>query len=216
MSGQNASNTNRVRFHPNESNCLCTSGDAIRIFDIRAGSERAVGRIEGNANYIDWCSSSGGSGAGGGGGMSSSVLAVTERDGSVQVYDARKLSSGTSLSRGGRAQGKALFNFRIPNVDMDACIFSPSGDHLVAATAPRGEMLSDLRVWNWKEGTETFQKSLQDESQFTVPAHTGPVFSMAFSPDGKRLATGSSDSIVGIWGEYWRAKICYGVLCLAV
>lgn len=204
ISGHNAE-TDRVLFHPNEPNNLCTSAmdGTVRVWDIRAGTERAVGRLNvqsgKSAAYIDWCSSSGGAG-----GVSSSVIAVTERDGSVHVYDARKLASGANLNRGGRStsttgQGKPLHTFRVPNADMDACIFSPNGNHLVAASCARGEMVSDLRIWSWGAGSDAFLKSIEEKTQFTVAAHTGPVFSLAFSGDGKRLATGSSDSIVGIW-----------------
>jgi WD40 repeat protein len=140
--------------------------------------------------------------------MSTSLIAVTERDGSVHVYDSRKLSSGSSMNNRGErsnstnstnSKSSPLHTFKIPNVDVDACVFSPSGDNLVASTVARGDMISYLRAWSWKAGSDAFQSSLHDNSLFTVPAHTGPIISMAFSKDGKRLATGSFDSIVGLW-----------------
>jgi WD40 repeat protein len=154
-----------------------------------------------SAVYIDWTASTGaGSGA-----MSTSLIAVTEFDGSIHIYDSRKLSSGSSISNRGErpnstnSKSSPLHTFKIPNVDIDTCVFSPSGDNLVASTVARGDMISDLRLWSWKAGSDAFHNSLKDNSLFTVPAHTGPIFSMAFSKDGKRLATGSYDSIVGIW-----------------
>lgn len=198
----------RVRFHPTEANCLCTSAldSTVRLWDIRAGTERSTGRVDvqsgKSATYLDF--------GGGGGSGSSSYLAITERDGSVHVFDSRKLSNATSSSNSrGRSNNNSssssstkstpLSTFRIPGADMDACIFSPSGQHLVAATTKKGEMMADVRIWAWQDGSAAFDTSIQNNTQYTVPAHTGPIFSMAFSPDGKRLATGSSDSIVGVW-----------------
>jgi len=187
----------RVRFHPTEANCLCTSGldSTVRLWDIRSGTERATGTIGvhsgKSATYLDFCGTG-----------SSSHLAITERDGSVHVFDSRKLSSSSGSTRGGRtssSKSMAISTFRIPGADVDACIFSPSGKHLVAATTKKGEMVSDLKIWSWKEGSEVFDASIAKNSLYTVPAHTGPIFSMAFSPDGNKLATGSSDSIVGVW-----------------
>ena len=206
ISGHSAP-VDRVRFHPTEANCLCTSAmdSTVRLWDIRAGTERATGRVDvqsgKSATYLDF----GGGGGTSVGGGSSSYLAITERDGSVHVFDSRKLSNATSNSRGGgrgnhnSTKSTPLSTFRIPGADMDACIFSPSGKHLVAATTKKGEMMADVRIWSWQDGSEAFDKSIQNNTQYTVPAHTGPIFSMAFSPDGKRLATGSSDSIVGVW-----------------
>lgn len=206
ISGHSAP-VDRVRFHPTEASCLCTSAldGTVRIWDIRAGTERSVGKVDvqsgKSATYVDFAA-----GSSTGGSTSSSNLAITERDGSVHVFDSRKLSSGASSNtgRGGRSNNNnskstPLSTFRIPGADMDACIFSPSGKHLVAATNKKGVMMSDLRIWSWKEGSDAFDASIQKNTQYTVPAHTGPIFTMAFSPDGKRLATGSSDSIVGIW-----------------
>ena len=194
ISGHNAP-VDRVRFHPSEPNCLCTSAadSTVRVFDIRAGVERSVGTVnvqQKSAIYVDWCPQ-------GSGGGSASYLAVTERE-SVHVFDTRKLSSSGSSNagRGGRnttggtsSKSTPLSTFQIPNVDMDACIFSPLGNHLVVATAFKGEMPSDLRIFPWKEGSEAFQKSLQEETQFNVPAHAGPIIAMAFSPDGKQLVS---------------------------
>ena len=200
MISQHGAQVDRVRFHPSEVNQLCTSSldGTVRVWDIRSGTERSVGKIDvttgKSAVYIDWCPA----------GSNSSYLAVTERGGSVNIFDARKLQSGAHSNRGGGAAASTnkstpLYSFQIPNTDVDACIFSPLGNHLVAATAKRGGMMSDLRIWNWKEGEEEFQKSIENNTQFKVPAHSGPVFSLQFSPDGKKLATGSSDAIVGIW-----------------
>jgi WD40 repeat protein len=46
-------------------------------------------------------------------------------------------------------------------------------------------------VWNVQTGAELF----------TLKGHTGPVFSVAFSPDGKRLVTGAGIGNAGQRGE---------------
>ena len=45
----------------------------------------------------------------------------------------------------------------------------------------------------------------QDVSKFkclqTLIGHSYPVNSVAYSPDGKRIISGSNDNIIKIWGE---------------
>jgi WD40 repeat protein len=64
-----------------------------------------------------------------------------------------------------------------------------------AATA--GDMLDEVppeeRHWDWRYLNRVDGKLL------TLRGHTGPVQSVAFSPDGSRLASGSDDRTVKIW-----------------
>jgi THO complex subunit 3 len=172
----------RVRFHPNQDTLLCTaaSDSTVRLFDVRSATQKTLGRIDvqsgTSAADIFWCTAPG-----------SSLLAVTERNGTVFVYDTRKLPHGTTASRSDKSNG-AVHSFSLsPNV-VEACIFSPASHHLVAATTSSG--LGELTVWDWEK---------ENSQKFIYPAHTGPIYSMAFSPDGTRLCTGGSDAIVGLW-----------------
>jgi WD40 repeat protein len=209
-----------VSFHPDpaHSSLLCTAAaDAsVRLWDVRAATQRAVGQIpvqHGQAvAAVEWCPASSSSSS------SSPLLAVTERNGTVCVYDTRKLGTSaapTAPAARGRdkssSNNNALCTYNMAPWIAETCIFSPDGDYLVAGGTMRGEGTAELRIWPWKTatGTSTGTKATdtaaagatgqEPAGMVSYPAHAGPIYSMQFSRDGKQLVTGGSDAIVGLW-----------------
>jgi len=170
----------RVRFHPNQDSILATasgSDAAVRLWDVRS-SAKASGKID--------LSTSGSNGSTVDVSWSNNALVVTEKSGSIHVVDTRKLGNSTIKTSGKTAC--ILKSFQLNPKIVDACVVSPSGDHLVAATSEDG--YGEVTVWNWKT---------DNDKKFVYPAHTGPIYSMCFSPDGQHLATGGGDALVGLW-----------------
>ncbi len=92
------------------------------------------------------------------------------------------LSKVTSTGIG--ESSKILNDFRgVTNV----ILFSPDSKSLLAARSHGREY--DVQIWDVETGN----------SLGTVSGHTKPIESLAFSPDGKTLASGSQDGTVLLW-----------------
>ena len=61
----------------------------------------------------------------------------------------------------------------------------------------------DLRGWEWRY----LWKSCGSDELFTLGHHSNVIEALAFSPDGKRLATGGFDKLVKIWDLETRREI---------
>src|SRR5262249_37010577 len=77
--------------------------------------------------------------------------------------------------------------FRGHTGEVHSVCFSPDGTRLASASgswdAQHEPSPGEVKVWDVQRGTEVL--SLRD--------HTGPVYSICFSPDGKRIASGGGN-----------------------
>ena len=79
---------------------------------------------------------------------------------------------------------------------VSSVVFSPDGSYIVSGDwyhslydTSGGAWSGEIRVWNAHTG----------ELRKTLTGHTGGVSSVAFSPDGKTLASGRTDGTILLW-----------------
>jgi eukaryotic-like serine/threonine-protein kinase len=68
---------------------------------------------------------------------------------------------------------------------------------LLETHRPQGGGEEDLRGFEWYYWARQFQRG-----HVTLKGHAGPVWSVAFSADGRRLVSGSFDQTVKVWDAY--------------
>jgi WD40 repeat protein len=72
--------------------------------------------------------------------------------------------------------------------------FSPDGTRLATASWD-----NTARLWDARTGQELLALKGHTEELLALKGHTNPIMSVAFSPDGTRLATASGDGTARLW-----------------
>jgi hypothetical protein len=107
-------------------------------------------------------------------------IASGSLDKTVKVWDARS--------------GQQLLSFQGHTGRVYSVAFSPDGKRLASAGGVWDDqklryVAGELKLWDTDSGQEVH----------SIQGHTDLVTSVAFSPDGKRLASGSEDQTVRVW-----------------
>src|SRR5262249_42796647 len=74
--------------------------------------------------------------------------------------------------------------------------FSPDGQRLVSGS---GGVERTARVWDVAQGQEVVTLRLYEDRWHNVYSHEGAVICLAYSPDGRRIVSGSDDQTVRVW-----------------
>lgn len=193
----NGAAVERVRFHPTEASLLCSasSNQTVQLWDIRAGSSKNIGScsLQSPCRDISWSPTD------------SNLFCVTEPD-QVHIFDTRKLSSSSENKKSSKSTTKSVKTFSkfYPSY-LEASIFSPNGQHLVMAVT--SEKQGQLQFVNdWKSNKS------DPSNMVSVPAHTGPIYALTVSKDGKHLASGGADAVIGLWDTECRPITCTRVI----
>jgi WD40 repeat protein len=168
----------RVRYHPADPSQLCSASkdSTVRLWDVRSGGATQRNKVDdtmGSVSDVQWNR------------RHSNLLVVTDiANSKVSVYDARKLQ-------------KAAFSITLRDEIPEVTIFDPvSGDYLISGASHRETGMASLMVMSWKNNSSSNNNKTK---QVSYPAHSGPIYGLAASNDGKQLLTGGADAVAILW-----------------
>jgi WD40 repeat protein/serine/threonine protein kinase len=103
-------------------------------------------------------------------------------------------SVDTTLKVWDAVTGQETFALHGHTGPVSSVSFSPDGKRIVSASAvagdiPFGDSPGEIKLWDATTGQEPL----------TLKAHTGHVNSVAFSPNGNHIVSGSGDNTVKVW-----------------
>jgi WD40 repeat protein len=91
----------------------------------------------------------------------------------------RKLNKNATQASKGKGGTAEVKSFQFDNILADTH-FSPSGTHLVSAARRINDGMGIIHIYPWQSG------DIDADGQ-TFVGHTGPIYALKFSPDGKTL-----------------------------
>jgi WD40 repeat protein/serine/threonine protein kinase len=176
-----------VTFAPDGTRLAGGSEDTVKVWEARTGKELVTFK-----GHLGWVTSLA---------FSSDGRRLASR--SVTCLDTPRglaaMDGDTPVKVRDAHTGKELLTLKGSAGDVPSLAFSPDGTRLAAGSGDGLERHPDgsfspqprkVKVWDVRTGQELI----------TLKGHTSDVHSVAFSPEGSRLATGSDDSTVRVWG----------------
>jgi WD40 repeat protein len=202
-----------VRFHAKEDAILASAGTdgTVRLWDVR-DQRSSTNKITESPGILslEWNP------------VQSDLFLIAKRTGEIEIYDRRKLAATTTTTVAANNLSSVAAAYRHfakdengPRVP-DAAIFEPTKGHTVYyGSTSGGEGTADIRLWPFMSNISSGGKNANGEEPACTSylAHAGPIYTMAFRPDGRRLVTGGADAIVGIWDHVNGPTVATSMCC---